>query len=406
MTVRLSTVFGFSWGVPSLLVLSGAFDYEYVTWAQLAALLMIPLVAWVGMRVLERRFQSPHRYTWQTYSNAAVLFWMLIILGVLGNEFLAAGYSVSGIGVEGATAQQSYVDALEKQLAGELSTGALGTLGQLLRLAIPFALIVGVRLIYQSTSLSTKALVLSAMAASSYHSYMSTFSRGQLLFSLVCVAMALLMLPVPKRKLAGVAAVLVVCAGFFYAVSADQRIQALGLEPDQQLAILERVFETAPTSVSVYVGELSPAALGLVNYFTHSIPEAAKLLEAGQTPLLAGNMSFFSAKNAIGRLLGYETEIDLDSLERINVWYTMLGDLYIDFGLLGLWLFVPMMLLMHGLASLLREKGWWGDVHYILTAAFFALSPLYSVFYGFSLVYLISLFLATLNGSNRVNGLD
>jgi hypothetical protein len=391
----LARVFILAWLVPFTVTMAGLVHYNYVWVGYVPVILLAPVAAWAAMH-LAGRGPEPRReaidYSTRYLRNT---FYVLSLIAIVGHICLRLGYSQAGLDVGGDGVQELYLAAVEMGAEGSLSTGPLGTLGQLLRTAQPFAMICGVFLFWRQPGVLQKLTIAAVLAGSTLLAYLSSFSRGAMLLYLAALLVAAWSMPFPRRKLIMYGGALVIVGGAFFLASAKERIISLGFDEAQQTQLLQTLFDCETTPLSramVDVGD--PELLGLALYLTSPVVEGTHVIMDNASPMMMGGFTFFPYVNPVKRLFGATTELDLSRLDRINMWYSAVGELYLDFGIYCFIVFPIVAFLMYCVAMRLRTAGLWGQIHYVITVVYFALFPLYSVFHSSGLVYAASLLLA------------
>ena len=392
---RLSLIFIAAWLIPFAVVVAGLVTYNYVSAMYVPLILMPALFAWAGIRWV---CPSSVQRAWPGSYNTKYLrgsFYVLACIAITGHYLLRLSYSQSGIDVVGGEVQELYVAVLDLQSEGSLQSGALGTIGQLLRTAQPFVLICGVMLLYRERGMIHKLFVAAILSGSAFFGYLASFSRGSMMFYLACVLLTAWCMPGSRRKLILYGGALVFTGTIFFVSSARDRILLKGIDEGVQTEALQVLFDCSGTSASDVLEEIGgPETLGLILYLTSPLAEGTHLIMAEASPLMLGGFTFFPFVNPVKRMVGANTELRVDKLDHPNVWFTAVGELYLDFGLMTFIVFPVLAVSMFWLAIFYRAGGLWGDAHYIVTSVFFALFPLYSVFHSFGLVYATSLVLA------------
>jgi hypothetical protein len=390
----LSGIFIAVWLIPFAMIFIGVVHFRYVSYALIPLMLLPALAGWIGMRIAGPARRVPQTREWSTKSLQRG-FYLLSAVAVTGHYLLRTSYSQAGLDVGGGGIQELYLAVVEAQTEGSLSTGPLGTLGQLLRTAQPFALICGVFLFYRQRGVLQRLLIAAILAGSTYMAYLSSFSRGSMMFYMACVLFAALSMPYSRRKLFVYSGALVVTGSLFFLASAQDRMEVIGIDEARQTEALLGLFDCDLTPISATILNVGgPGLLGLTLYLTSPIVEGAHVVTANASPLMMGGFTFFPVVNPVKRLLGINTDLDMSTLDRINTWDTVVGEMYLDFALYGFLVFPLVAFLMYRLATRFAGTGLWGQNLAVITAVFFTLFPLYSVFHSFGLVYAVALALA------------
>jgi hypothetical protein len=295
--------------------------------------------------------------------------------------------------------QQRYIELSVVTGEGERLGTWLSTVGNFLRAVVYIAVVAMVAYSKQVPGLRRSLAPGAALVLALTISEIATASRTYVAFCLVLAIAAGFSVRHRLIRHLGILVMLGVLAVLLFSMTTAQRLEARQVDLEVATEYLMGFFEVQ----MLPLGQLAvdwlgaPFVVGLL-YMSHSVPEFSYLVAKGSSTLALGSHSLYLVFAPIMRLVGIEPAAQSTALaERGGMWWGMLGDLYLDFGLGFIVAYPLLILLMIRVSQRLGQRDVFTLAIRCLTATMFFCSPFFGVLNSYSFTYLLLLGLAALN---------
>lgn len=169
------------------------------------------------------------------------------------------------------------------------------------------------------------------------------------------------------------------------------RMSALGYDQLSHIQALESGFniefyDWIKDGKFPFISQIFIVLSGIILYITHGLNEFSILITSNhELPLSYGAYNFDLIITLLGYAIGQNLKFEPTMLDRQGVYLTALGELYLDFGLLGLLSFIAMLSICVGInwKKLQRQNLLFSELLNSYTIAGIIVSPLYSIVAGF-----------------------
>jgi len=297
--------------------------------------------------------------------------------------------------------QQRYIEMSVVTGEGERLGTVLSTVGNLLRATVYIAVVAMVAFSRQTPGLRHTLGPGLALLMALTLSEIATASRTYVAF---CVVLAIAAGFAVRHRLIrhlGILVMLGVLAVLLFSMTTAQRLEARQVDMEVATEYLMGFFEVQ----LLPLGQLAvdwlgaPFVVGLL-YMSHSLPEFSYLVAKGSTTMALGSHSLYLVFAPVMRLVGLEPAAQSTALaERGGMWWGMMGDLYLDFGVGFVVAYPLLIVLMIRVTQRLGQRDVFTLAVRCLTATMFFCSPFFGVLNSYSFTYLLLLGLVALNMS-------
>lgn len=232
--------------------------------------------------------------------------------------------------------QTRYIALVDASLQGNATSSILSSLGNVARSFFFIAITSFVAVTTERRSTLTKmflgALVLFALS----QNFQVSVSRLQLLFFLICGWVAAVQIdhPILRRK-AAIIILASIVAGVFLVSSTMQRFEAMYGDTDLAAEYMQTFFgvEMQPLGNAI-LEHLGIGIFTLSLYLTQGIPELLRLMSNNASPYSMGAHSLYLLLSPPLRIFGVNLGADAPLITNQGSWWGLMGDLYLDFGVL------------------------------------------------------------------------
>ena len=331
--LNLTGLFIAPWLLSAVLSAISPIDYDAFIEPSVLLVTLPALFAWLWMRSLRSGWKARRRHAHEgaVATPSWRLFAILCGLAMAGNLALLRAYS-GIVGPVDSGSQEAYVALVSGEITAD--TGLLGTFGHLLRVAQPLAVICAILLFVASRRWRDRLIIAALTMFVVYVGYLASMSRGQFLLVGACAVGTLLRVGVSRSRLMLVTAALVAGGLALFRWTTASRYEVLGVDSDVVASAMENLFRITPGNLSApWVEMVGAHSVGLFMYLTQPLVECYRLIESDPSPYFFGSLTFRPFVNPLARIAGVTLDTALPGrVTNPNMWYSLLGDLYLDFG--------------------------------------------------------------------------
>jgi hypothetical protein len=295
--------------------------------------------------------------------------------------------------------QQRYIDMMVASLEGELVGSWMSTVGNVLRSMVYIAIVAMVALSRQTPGLARTGLPWMVLLVGILATEIATASRSYLVFCIVVGLVAGFAVGHRVIRRLGTLFLLGFVAVFLFSITTNQRLEATGADSELAIDVLTDLFDIHLESLGRWIADHLgfPVVTGLL-YLSHPLPEFSRLVADGSSQVSLGAHSLYLVIDPVQRMLGAEGVVPPNALaQRPGMWWGMLGDLYLDFGIAFVVAYPALIAVMTRVAHSLRSPDVFSLAIRCLTGAMFFASPYFGVLNTYSFTYLLLLGLAAIN---------
>jgi hypothetical protein len=326
------------------------------------------------------------------FGSHIVVFSVLTLVGS-GLILVDQGSSLAGFDIE--NLQDKYVALTELANAGDTTGTYLSTLGNGLRAFFPLAVTSLVAFSCRSRRVGASVILSTLVGAAFYYSALATASRAYVIFMVVVIVMAAAMVRHPLLRRKGVLLAALVLGVVYLMTTMSQRLEGkLGdyeaVARDYLLTFFDADAQWLGNRVADYLGA---PGMTIPLYLSHPLPEFSKLVADGTSQYSLGAHSLFLVLRPL-KLIGIDLAPAQIQPDRPGMWWGMLGDLYLDFGVLFIVAYPLAVYAMVRTAKAVQPNSAYGLGFRSVTAAMLFASPFFGVINTFSFTYFGMLALA------------
>lgn len=339
MVQAYSKGYAAGWAPQILLILAPIVSFKDLSGTQISALILLVILGYFIIKSASKteiKSELRQNYLQNINNSHALVVIIFSFLSLIGCYLVSQQQESYLDGSAFDNLQTRYIALVDASLQGNATSSILSSLGNLARsfffIAITSFVVVTTERRSTLTKLLLGTLVLFALA----QNFQVSVSRLQLVFYLICGWVAAVQIghPILRRK-APIIIVASVVTGLFLVSSTMQRFEAMYGNSNLAAEYMQTFFgvEMKPLGNAI-LDHLGVAVFTLSLYIAQGIPELLRLMSNNASPYSMGGHSLYLLLSPPLRIFGVNLGADTPLITNQGSWWGLMGDLYLDFGVL------------------------------------------------------------------------